>query len=33
MTDIEERLDFRKTLLEDSKDEDGFISQSKLCMK
>ncbi len=30
MTEIEERLDFRKTLLEDSKDEDGFISQSKL---
>jgi len=30
MTEIEERLEFRKTLLEDSKDEDGFISQSKL---
>jgi len=30
MTEIEERLEFRKILLEDSKDEDGFISQSKL---
>lgn len=30
MTEIEERIEFRKTLLEDSKDEDGFISQSKL---
>ena len=30
MTEIEERLEFRTTLLEDSKDEDGFISQSKL---
>ncbi|AOO63859.1 AIPR family protein [Sulfurospirillum halorespirans] len=30
MNDIEERLNFRSDLLEDSKDEDGFIVQSNL---
>lgn len=30
MTDIEERIDFRKSLLNDSRDEKGFISQTNL---
>ena len=30
MIEIEERLEFRKTLLEDSKDDDGFITQANL---
>jgi hypothetical protein len=30
MTDIEERIDFRLNLLDDSKDENGFISQTNL---
>lgn len=30
MTDIEERLDFRSTLLDDSRDSEGFITQSGL---
>jgi len=30
MTDIEERLDFRSNLLDDSKDEEGFITQTDL---
>lgn len=30
MTDIEERIDFRKSLLNDSRDEEGFISQTNL---
>jgi AIPR protein/Abortive infection phage resistance protein N-terminal domain len=30
MTEIEERIDFRLTLLDDSRDEEGFISQSNL---
>lgn len=30
MTDIEERIDFRSNLLDDSRDEEGFISQTNL---
>lgn len=30
MTDIEERLDFRLNLLDDSRDEEGFITQTSL---
>ncbi|MBU0471302.1 MAG: hypothetical protein KKF65_01660, partial [Nanoarchaeota archaeon] len=30
MTDIEERIDFRQSLLNDSRDEEGFISQTNL---
>lgn len=30
MTDIEERLEFRKTLLDDSRDSDGFIVQTNI---
>ena len=30
MTDIEERLNFRTDLLDDSKDDEGFITQSNL---
>ncbi len=33
MTEIEERLEFRKTLLSDSKDCDGFITQSNILMQ
>lgn len=30
MTDIEERIDFRSNLLDDARDEEGFISQANL---